>query len=66
MALPFLFSPYSELLAKTFYYHRASKSCIYDLHILPGALWGGIFQVPVAEEPQVTGGNGRSFSGREV
>ena len=36
--------PRSGLLASRFPYHRASKNCINDLHILPDPLWGGSFQ----------------------
>jgi hypothetical protein len=34
----------------------ASKNCRYDLHILPGALWEGRFQVSTIEKGQVTVG----------
>jgi len=33
--------------------------------MLHGHLWGARFQMPVIGERQVTGGNGRNFSGRE-
>jgi hypothetical protein len=58
MALPFLFSAYSELLAKPFTYHQVGNNCINDLIIWHGHLWGGIFQMSAMKEYVISGGNG--------
>jgi hypothetical protein len=46
----------SEYLARAFPYHRAIRYSMNDLHILPGRLWGGRFQVTVTMVWDVTDG----------
>ncbi len=53
----------SELLAKPFSYHRASKIFRYDLLILRGRLWGGRFQISVKGEPRLPVGMAGNLQG---
>jgi len=54
------------LLANISAYPLSLKNCRYDLDIWRKHLWGGRFQMAELGERQITGENGRSFSGQEV
>jgi hypothetical protein len=54
------------LLAIPDNYHLPREKTSFHLYISHEHLWGGRFQMPVTEERQITGGNGRKPSGRKV
>ena len=56
----------SNSLATLDNYHLFRKNASYHLVIWHRHLWGGRFQMPMIEERQVTGGNGRDPLGRKV
>ena len=56
----------SEYLAMIDNYHLSRKNASYRLVIWHGHLWGGRLQMAVIGERQVTEGNERNSSGREV